>query len=285
MPTSTPSRTACAARSHAAATTERRSSVTSRARADRNEATMAGLDAALQPLLAESILFHRSEQDRHQHTARLRQAYGDRLLAPAAAGPALALAIGSLVGEADLALHLIADGGITVASGATVGTGASCRDLEDLLGEGPGTDAVASGAIVTAQTDATASWLAFSPAALDLGVHSVIAVPLGPPGAIVGAVTVYSTEHLHVAAATTSLIPVLSSAVLELLLDDQKAGTTHALGPDGTATVHQATGMITARHGCSTADALYLLRARAYTHDIPLRALADLINTGRADLD
>jgi hypothetical protein len=286
MATVTTTRAACAARSLAAAHTERRWAATSRERAERQEAAMTGAGGALHPQFSGSVAFHRTEQSRHEAVAGLQQAYGDCLLDAAEAGPALVLAIGTLVGEADLALHLVASSGLTVSSGASFGTATSCRDLESLLGEGPGAGAVASGAIVMEQTEVSIRWPVFMRAALDLGVRSVTAVPLGPAGITVGAVTIYSSDPLHVADATTRLIPVLSDALLRLLLDDEEAGTDHALGSGGfAARVHQATAMIAARHGRNTDDALALLRARAYADDVPLRELAEQIVTGLADID
>lgn len=247
---------------------------------------MTGRDPALHPMLSGPVAFHRGEQSRHEATAGLQQAYGDRLLDPAEAGPALVLAVGTLVGEADLALHLVGANGSTVASGASFGIAASCRDVEGLVGEGPGTAATTSGAKVIERTETSLRWPAFMRAAHDLGVRSVIAVPLGPAGVTVGAVTIYSADALHVAAATVRLVPLLSDVLLRLLLDDHRAGTEHALGSsEVTARVHQASGMIAGRRGCSLDDALALVRARAFADDIPLRELADQIVAGVIDFD
>lgn len=247
---------------------------------------MAGIDDGLDAAVSVALSFHRAEQGRHSSTARLQQAYGDRLLRPASAGPALVLALGSLVGEANLALHLVSARGLAVASGASLGLAASCRDLEDRFAEGPGVDAITSGAVVIETTGTDLRWPHFARAAFDLGVRSVIAVPLVLSGARVGAVTIYSDDPLHVAAATIRLVPVLSEVLLRLVLDDEEAGTTHALGPIAfPASVHQVTGMIAVRHGIGVEDALALLRARAFADDLALSELADLVVDGRADLD
>jgi hypothetical protein len=210
----------------------------------------------------------RSVQERQETTAAIHEAHGRRVLEAADAG-SLAYAIGSVVGESSLALHFVSTFGTTATAVTADQRSRSCHDLEVVFGEGPGTDAIGTGLLVTEHAEVAARWPNFGPAAAALDVRSVAAAPIAADGWCLGALTVYSDSQTKAREATRKL-PAAAAAVTSLLLD---VGLGSILGSDQFAVVHQACGMVSSRLGCPVDDAMALLRARAFVDDT---SLADL---------
>ncbi|HTA08631.1 MAG TPA: ANTAR domain-containing protein [Streptosporangiaceae bacterium] len=163
----------------------------------------------------------------------------------------------------------------------TDGASARLDDLQFTLGQGPGVDAAASGELVfEADLEALPAqrWPAFTPAALELGVRAVFAVPLQ-----IGVI------RLGVVLGHRDAAGTLSSAALADLLVFASAATGALLGPlsDGPepqwvsdqtsgyrAEVHQATGMISVQLDVTQAVALIRLRAYAFSQHRPLADVA-----------
>jgi hypothetical protein len=162
----------------------------------------------------------------------------------------------------------------------TDGVSARLDDLQFTLGQGPGIDAVAAGELVL-EPDLgavpAARWPVFTPAALELGVRAVFAVPLqigairvgvllaqrDAPGLVDGGVL---TDMLVFAdAATGALLGSGTDGSGPRWLSDQPSGYR--------AEVHQATGMISVQLGVGQAEALVRLRAYAFSER---RAVADV---------
>jgi hypothetical protein len=182
-----------------------------------------------------------------------------------------------VLGVSGVAVSVLASGG-----GDVVTDGLSVRldDLQFTLGEGPGMDAAASGELVL-EPDLDAvpvqRWPVFTPAALELGVRAVFAVPLqigairvgvllaqrDAPGSMDGGVL---TDLLIFAgAATEALLGSVPGGSEPLWLSGQQSGYR--------AEVHQATGMISVQLGVSQSEALVRLRAHAFSER---RAVAEV---------
>jgi hypothetical protein len=162
----------------------------------------------------------------------------------------------------------------------TDGASAQLDDLQFTLGEGPGVDAAASGELVLEpdlQAVPMQRWPTFTPAALELGVRAVFAVPLQ-----IGVI------RLGVLLAHRDAPGVMDDGVLTDMLIFAAAATEALLGPATTgpepqwlsghapgyrAQVHQATGMISAQLEVTQAEALIRLRGRAFSQH---RAVADV---------
>jgi len=162
----------------------------------------------------------------------------------------------------------------------TEGASAQLDDLQFTLGEGPGMDAAASGELVLEpdlQAVPMQRWPIFTPAALELGVRAVFAVPLQ-----IGVI------RLGVLLAHRDAPGVMDDGVLSDMLIFAAAATDALLGPATTgpgpqwlsrqapgyrAEVHQATGMISAQLEVTQAEALIRLRGRAFSQH---RAVADV---------
>jgi len=173
---------------------------------------------------------------------------------------------------------LISGGGDVVWQ--TDGASARLDDLQFTLGQGPGVDAAASGELVLEadlQVVPAHRWPAFTPAALELGVRAVFAVPLQ-----IGVI------RLGVVLAHRDAPGMLSGAALADFLVFASAATRALLGPLANgpepqwvseqagyrAEVHQATGMISVQLEVTQAVALIRLRAYAFSHHRPLADVA-----------
>ena len=173
---------------------------------------------------------------------------------------------------------LLPDGGGEVVWRSDAGS--ALDDLQFTLGEGPTVDVAASGLLILEPDLAGVSpqrWPVFTPAALDLGVRAVFAVPLQIGVIRLGVLQAHrdapreriDTRHAQKQAQATAM-------TVALLADGGGVGSPAWLSgqPAGyRAQVHQATGMISVQLGVSQAEALIRLRAHAYSQR---RALAEV---------
>ena len=160
--------------------------------------------------------------------------------------------------------------------------GASVRldDLQFTLGQGPGVDAAASGELVLEPDLGTVPaqrWPVFTPAALELGVRAVFAVPLQIGAIRVGVLLAQRDAPGPMDGGALSDMLVFADAATEALLGSV-AGSSEpqwlSLQPSGyRAEVHQATGMISAQLAVRQGEALIRMRAYAFSHR---RALAEV---------
>ncbi len=185
-----------------------------------------------------------------------------------------------VLGLTGVAVSVLVSGGGDVVW-RTAGASAGLDDLQFTLGQGPGVDAAASGELVLEpdlQAVPAQRWPAFTPAALELGVRAVFAVPLQ-----VGVI------RLGVVLAHRDAPGAMSGVALADLLVFASVATGALLGPltDGPepqwvsqqtsgyrAGVHQATGMISVQLGVTQAVALVRLRACAFSHRRPVADVA-----------
>ncbi|MES5819425.1 ANTAR domain-containing protein [Streptomyces sp. RG80] len=161
------------------------------------------------------------------------------------------------------------------------------EELQFTLGEGPGPDALRTGAPVQAPDLArvrTDRWPALLPAARELGVLGVCCFPLGIGAIRVGVLTVLCDpdrppgEQQY--ADATALAAALTVACLDGGQDPRRGEEPAGPGMDvpqasslHRAAVHQATGMVSVQLNVSMEVALLRLRAHAYADE---RALGDV---------
>jgi GAF domain-containing protein len=149
-------------------------------------------------------------------------------------------------------------------------------------GDGPCLDAIRSRTL-TLCPDLTAErrWQQWTPQARELGVRSVLSVPLDVDEAVIGALNLYGAEPAVVderAQLTALLIAehagLLLGSVLERgaraeltarLVDDLREG----------AAVDHAVGIVMAQRRCTAADALLVLRDAAEALDVRPRVVAE----------
>ena len=155
--------------------------------------------------------------------------------------------------------------------------GVALEDLQFTLGQGPALDAAAGATVLVPDlVAATARWPVFAPAAAELGVRAVFALPLRIGAISVGALLAHRVTAGALADGALADAFALADAVTLLLLHTESAwsardqsdddGPRPGWAPPATyrAEVHQATGMISVQLGVSLAEALVRLRAYAY---------------------
>lgn len=181
-------------------------------------------------------------------------------------------------------LALMTDQGPAGLVAATDGLAIIMEDLQFGLGEGPCVDASSlRRPVLQPQLASTAPirWPAFGPAALEAGIEAIFAFPLQVGQIRLGVLDLYratpgalSPQELREAlvfgdAATQVLLHLQD----QMPLDDGVHPDLTGFGGDH-AEVHQATGMVSVQAGVALAQALQLLRARAYASGLSLQQLA-----------
>jgi hypothetical protein len=175
-------------------------------------------------------------------------------------------------------LALMTDDGPAGIIAATDGAAMELEELQFTLGEGPCVDASQTGRPVL-QPDlartAPLRWPAFAGGALEAGVRALFAFPLRVGAIRVGVLDLYRDRAGPLS--TDELAEALSfaDAATLLLLHEQASTAASSAVPvlDDRAEVHQATGVVSVQAAVGLAEALVLLRARAFADQ---RALGDL---------
>ncbi len=240
---------------------------------------------------AEMALLHRRTEARHRATAQLYRTYARRLQG-SGDGPAdtcehatqaFVAALGSLAGAQSAVVSLGGDSGEpgVLVSGPVART---AQEWEYLLGEGPVHDCASSGALQVGAAQFGDRWPQYGAAVLDLGIRSVAAVPLSTRASNLGSLVVFDARP-----GALGRVDEAAEAFLQVLLGDPRPTSAReiisriVLDVDYHLVVHQAAGVLAERSSGSVADALALLRARAFAEDSSLADLAQRVVDGGAD--
>ena len=188
---------------------------------------------------------------------------------------------------------------------ATDEVAAMIEDLHFGLGEGPAVAAFhGRQAVIVRDLDSTpnaATWPAFTPAALDLGVRSIAAFPLLIGAADLGVLVTHGDEptdfDLQQRTEALRLADAASLALLDLMggarpfgvadPDSMDGPSPDGHSPDGHSPdghvdvagffrveVYQAAGMIMVQLGVTIEEAMVRLRAHAFANDVSVRAVS-----------
>lgn len=192
---------------------------------------------------------------------------------------------------AGTAMTVMNDDGMQAVVGACGPLAEHLEALQLELGEGPALDASRGNApSLHPHLDHTATerWPAFAPAALDAGVGAVFALPLQAGAVRLGSLGLYrkTPGHLDEDAASTALAYAEAAVVVFLhmqaqMLPDEVLHPELAAPLDYHSEVHQATGFLSVQASVGIAEALLLLRARAFSSDRPLLEVAREVLEGR----
>ncbi|WP_236791141.1 GAF and ANTAR domain-containing protein [Amycolatopsis sp. GM8] len=179
-------------------------------------------------------------------------------------------------------------------------TGDRARVLTELqltLGDGPGRDALDSGAPVLAAdltSDASARrWPMFAPEAARRGTRSMYSVPLALGALKVGVLDLYRDTPGEPDIEELMDAVVYADAALLLVLDELGGiPTATEAGEQGAdrpalwhSEVHQAAGILSVQLGVPVLDALVRLRAHAFRNEEPLTAVARAVVERRLRFD
>ncbi|MFI7062526.1 ANTAR domain-containing protein [Kribbella sp. NPDC050124] len=158
---------------------------------------------------------------------------------------------------------------------ATDAVAARLEDLQEVTGEGPCRDAYGLNQSVVLTRADDRRWPVFSAAAFEaVGRLTMRSFPMRAEGLPWGVISMYAAddrEPAESAATSQVVVDVIGAVLLRAPAEAVVAG-----GDLGNArtTVNQATGMVIVQAGLSHADALAVLRARAYATDRPLAEVA-----------
>ena len=180
-------------------------------------------------------------------------------------------------------LVLMTDAGPAGMVAVTDGAAAVMEELQFTLGEGPCVEASRTGRPVLVPDlgrSGPGRWPGFSAGALPAGICAVFAFPLRVGRIRVGVLDLYRDrvgvlsgdelgEALSFADAATAVLLHLQA---EGPRDGAEVGSIPVL--EDRAEVHQATGMVSVHAGVTLAQALMLLRARAFATDRPILTLS-----------
>jgi GAF domain len=222
---------------------------------------------------------------------------GDELVAADAAGLVeLAQAAGATpdrISQLCIELASVTGAGLSVMTAAgntgTVYTSddvsARIEELQFTLGEGPCTDAFATGDpifvadLLDPAEGVAQRWPGFLDAAAEAGVRAVFAFPLRIGVITVGVMDLYRDEPGPLGTGQLTAALLAADAAARSLLDLDEAtpgGLVDAAGERSAyrLEVHQATGMIKVQLRSSMADALMTLRAYAFAEDRSINDIA-----------
>src|SRR5690349_16439315 len=188
-------------------------------------------------------------------------------------------------------LALMTDEGPAGTVAASDGGAQRLEELQFTFGEGPCVDASTTGRPVLVPDLAEAEslrWREFGPAARAAGLRAVFALPLQVGGIRLGVLDLYreTAGMLPTGQLAEALCFADAATLLLLHLQAEDSGSGNRLAVlDDRAEVHQATGVVSVRAGVSLAQALLLLRARAYREGRPLGGLARDVLDGVVEMD
>jgi hypothetical protein len=187
-------------------------------------------------------------------------------------------------------LALMTDEGPAGTIAATDGVAIELEYLQFTLGEGPCVDASRTGRPVLqpnlART-APSRWPAFAGGALEAGIRAVFAFPLRVGAIRLGVLDLYRNRAGPLSPDELTEALSFADAATLVLLHAQAGSPVRGAVPvlDDRAEVHQATGVVSVQAGVGLADALLLLRARAFTEGRPLAELARDVIAGTVDFN
>ncbi|WP_425834684.1 GAF domain-containing protein [Streptomyces fractus] len=228
---------------------------------------------------------HRTSAERHELTARLLESHARRAASWARTGgrpPLFMTGVAEACGTGSAAVTLVDVGRNQIATASSDEPARAAQDLEYILGEGPARDAVRERRPVVASEDVlTDRWPGYGPAAEELGIGHVLAVPLQSAGSCIGALATFGVRAD--AASTTTVTQVADSLTRNVFLGADAVPGLFG-GIDYRAEVHQAAGMVAVQVGCRIPDALELVKVRAFADSRPIGEIAQDIVQGRLRL-
>jgi len=243
---------------------------------------------------------HRQVERRHRTAAAVQRSFAERLrtwcaaLAPPEAAPRLSLTPIFLAAVADsadargAAVTLFGPEREELLSAASDGRVKSVQDLEFVCGEGPAhTCSRVRGAVTATGAELTRRWPLYGPAAVRLGVRRLAAVPIEIGRTPVGALTVYE-PGVNRGKADLDLLRTIAGTLHRIVLTRDGSPSAHdplLADADWHDVVHQATGIVAVQSNCSLADALALIKARAFAADVPVDDLAEDLVARRIRLE
>ncbi|MFZ3570936.1 GAF and ANTAR domain-containing protein [Streptomyces sp. BH097] len=228
---------------------------------------------------------HRTSARRHELTAQLLESHARRAARWADIGgrpPLFMTGVAEACGSESAAVTLVDMERNQIATASSDEPSRAAQELEYVLGEGPARDAVRGRCAVIASRGVLADrWPGYGPAAEELGIGHVVSVPLQSGGSCIGALSAFDIRADAMSA--TTVAQVADSLTRNVFLGTDAVPGLFG-GIDYRAEVHQAAGMVAVQLGCRIADALELVKVRAFADGRPIGDIAQDIVQGRLRL-
>ncbi len=166
------------------------------------------------------------------------------------------------------------------------------EELQYTLGEGPCVDAHHQSRVVLESDLArpgTPRWLAFTHQAVDAGVRAVFAFPLRVGAARLGVLDLYRDQPGPLSDDQHADAMAMADVIANWIIDVQAKAAPGSVADelehnaDFYYVVHNAAGAVSVQLGISVTEALIQLRAHAFSHDRPLRDVAEDVMARRLE--
>jgi hypothetical protein len=286
---------------------ERERAADAAARAARHDALNSTADQPLSALHARMAALQRRAERRHAAAAALHALLAARVTSTRPESqhdllrhdlaPALMTAVASVLGTHS-ALAVIRGTRSVASIAASDWLARAAQDLETVMAEGPAMEVVSTGLPVQAAGTALLNrWPHYGQAVAELGVAAVMAAPLGPPTARLGALCALDrVPVIGEGAALTlrSMSAALTDVLLErAVLSNFTDGLGESDGGEGArllgavcseAEFNQAVGMVSVQCDCDLDTAADLLAARAFADGVSVAQIAAHVIRGEIAL-
>lgn len=196
-----------------------------------------------------------------------------------------------LLGVEGVGVLLLEEGSLVVAT-ATTERAELAEQLEAQLDEGPCTESIRTGkpVLVPDLREVIDRFPRFTPMALEAGIGSIHALPIGSPDHLIGSLDLVASEPLSLAESQVRLADLLVDVTVSYLVSIRAHEQASELAGqlqralDSRIVIEQAKGIIAGRHGLTVGAAFERIRSHARSHGQRVQNVAQLICDGKLDL-
>lgn len=237
---------------------------------------------------------HRRMEIRHNTAALLHELHAVRLEVWLAAGrepvspPGFMSTVASAIGVPSATAAVRGPRPATLVASSSDAAARAAHGLEVATGEGPALTAISEGDWVSAGQEMMGSrWPLFGPAVSELGVRSVLAVPLRGADVCLGTLCVYGQEPVLHDTVTTVAGRIAEAVTHTVLLAGDGPGLDGSLfaESDYEPVIRAAADLMAVRYGRVADDAEDLIRARAFAEGRPAADVASEVVRGDLHLE
>lgn len=171
--------------------------------------------------------------------------------------------------------------------------GRHVEQLEEQLGEGPCTDSYRRGEQVNVPDlrHTTSQYRRFAPAALQVGIRGIHALPMSLRGQRLGVLDLVSREPLNLSGSQLSIAQLLADVSMAYVVNSRAYQESSRLADqlqralDSRVVIEQAKGILAERLDTTVTDAFELLRRHSRRHGRKLHDVAHEVIDGTLRLD
>ena len=196
-----------------------------------------------------------------------------------------------LLGVEGVGVLLLEEGSLIIAS-ATSPRAESAEQLEVDLEEGPCTESIKTGqqVLVPDMRGTEDRYPRFTPMALDAGIRSVHALPIGDPDHLLGSLNVVAGEPITLPQSQLRTADLLVDVTVSYLVSIRAHEQANELAGqlqralDSRVVIEQAKGIVAGRHGMDLAEAFERIRSHARSRGERVQDVSRRICDGDLDV-